>query len=126
MAEIDRNMLRFLWVDDIMKDTPKIRFKRAMFGVSSIPFLLSATIRHHLKKHTGTMSETVARISRSIYVDDIAYGVEDEEQAYQLYLESKSLFKPGGFNLRKFVTNSTSLQAKINQQEACLNLTTNC
>ncbi len=80
--------------------------------------MLNATIRHHLKKHTGTMSETVARISRSIYVDDIAYGVENEEQAYQLYLESKSLFKSGGFNLRKFVTNSTSLQTKINQQEA--------
>ncbi len=42
-------------------------------------------------KNTGTMSETVARISRPIYVDDIAYGIEDEEQAYQLYLESKSI-----------------------------------
>ncbi len=100
VAEKDRNVLRFLWVDDITKDTPKIitlRFKRVMFGVSSSPFLLNAMIRHHLKKHTGTLSETVARISRSIYVDDIAYGVEDEEQAYQLYLDSKSLFKSSGF-----------------------------
>ena len=36
MAEKDRNVLRFSWVDDITKDTPKIitlRFKRVMFGV---------------------------------------------------------------------------------------------
>ena len=81
----DRNVLRLLWVDDITKDTSKIitlRFKRGMFGVSSSPFLLNATIRHHLKKYTGTMSETVSTISRSIYVDDIAYSVEIEEEDY--------------------------------------------
>ncbi len=117
----DRNLLRFIWVDDITRDTPKVitlRIKRVMFGVSSSPFLLNTMIQHHLKKHTGTMSETVPRILPSFYIDDIAYGVENENQAYQLYPESKSLFKSGGFNLRKFVTNLTSLQTKINQQEA--------
>ena len=103
VAEKDRNALRFLWVGDIAKDDPKIiplRFKRVVFGVSSSPFLLNATIRHHLKKHVSTMPDTVARIPRSIYVDDVAYGADDEYQTYQLYLESKSLLMSGGFNLR--------------------------
>jgi len=124
IAEKDRDVLRFLWID-ITKDEPKIitlRFKRVMFGVSSSPFLLNATIRHHLKENASTMPGTVARISRSIYVDDLAYGADNEDQAYNLYLESKSLLKSGGFNLRKFVTNSTSLQKRINQQEVQLNL----
>lgn len=69
------------------------------------------------------MPDTVARISRSIYVDDVAYGADSEDQAYQLYHESKSLLMSGGFNLRKFVTNSTPLQRKINQQEAQLHAT---
>ena len=121
VAEKDRDVLRFLWIDDIPKDDPKIiplRFKRVVFGVSSSPFLLNATIRHHLKKHVSTMPVTVARISRSIYVDDVAYGADSEHQAHQLYLESKSLLMSGGFNLRKFVTNSTPLQRKIDDQEA--------
>lgn len=115
VAKEDRNVLRFLWVDDVTMDDPEIillRFKRVVFGVSSSPFLLNATIRHHLKKYVSTMPDTVARISRSIYVDDVAYGADNEDQAYQLYLESKSLLMSGGFNLRKFVTNSTPYRRK--------------
>ncbi|MCG8623377.1 MAG: hypothetical protein MJE68_15465, partial [Proteobacteria bacterium] len=45
VAEHDRNVLRFLWVDDLAKDPPDIRilrFTRVVFGVSSSPFLLNA------------------------------------------------------------------------------------
>jgi len=47
MTEEDRDVLRFLWVDDIVKSSPEIvvlRFTRVVFRVSSSPFLLNATI----------------------------------------------------------------------------------
>ena len=53
MAEEDRDVLRFLWVDDINKPSPEIvvlRFTRVVFGVSSSPFLLNATIKHHIER----------------------------------------------------------------------------
>ena len=52
MAEEDRDVLRFLWVDAIDKPSPEIvvlRFTRVVFGVSSSPFLLNATIKHHIR-----------------------------------------------------------------------------
>ena len=52
MAGKERNVLRFLWVDDIEKISPEmvtLRFRRVVFGVSSSPFLLNATIRHHIE-----------------------------------------------------------------------------
>ena len=52
--ERDRDCLRFLWVDNLQKEEPMIvvyRFCRVVFGVSSSPFLLSATLRHHLQAY---------------------------------------------------------------------------
>ena len=47
MTEKDRDALRFLWVDDVSKPNPEkivLQFARVVFGVSSSPFLLNATI----------------------------------------------------------------------------------
>jgi len=42
----DRDVMRFLWVDDVTSAEPNIveyRFARAVFGVTSSPFLVSST-----------------------------------------------------------------------------------
>ena len=52
--ERDRDVLRFLWIDDINSDLPRLevlRFARVTFGVSSSSFLLNATIRHHMEQY---------------------------------------------------------------------------
>ena len=54
---------------------------------------------------------------RSIYVDDIVFGADDEESAFDLYVKSKDMLKSGSFNLQKYVTNSPALQDRINQAE---------
>ena len=121
VAAKDRDFLRFLWVDDAVKDEPRIvvyRFARVVFGVNASPFLLNATIRHHLEIHADTHREIVSKVIRSIYVDDIVTGSQSEEQAYQLYSEAKTLLKTGAFNLRKFYTNATRLQAKVDLEES--------
>ena len=55
--EIDpeHNFLRFLWLDDVNKESPEIkllRFTRVVFGVNASPFILSATVRHHVNTCT--------------------------------------------------------------------------
>ena len=49
--EDDRDALQFLWFDDPFIEDPKIvvlRFARVAFGLSSSPFLLNATLKHHI------------------------------------------------------------------------------
>ena len=120
MSEKDRDVLRFLWYDDITKKQPEVRvfrFTRVVFGVSSSPFLLNATISHHLRKHSTSQPQLVRNLSQATYVDDIVTGTNDEDSAYKLYTESKELLKGGGFNLRKFVTSSGRLQKEIDELE---------
>ena len=109
VAPEDRDVLRFLWVDNVDKQVPDIvtfRFTRVMFGVSSSPFLLNATIRHHMDRYSKVHPQFVETFLRSIYVDDVSYGTDDADSAYELYKKSKQILAEGGFNLRKFVTNS--------------------
>ena len=98
ISEEDRNLPRFLWFDDVSADEPntiKLQFSRAVFGISSSPFLLNATVKYHLQKFVATHPGTVMAVSNSIYVDDIVFGAEDEETTYNLYLESKKILKEG-------------------------------
>ena len=57
------------------------------------------------------------RLLHSTYVDDIVSGANTEAEAFALYSQAKELFRRGGFNLRKFLTNSKSLQQLINKAE---------
>ena len=47
VEKVDRDVLWFLWVKDFKRDPPKFKvrwFTHAVFGVSSSPFLLNASI----------------------------------------------------------------------------------
>ena len=119
-----RDVLRFLWVKDLKSDVPEVtvlRFIRVVFGVSASPFLLNATIKHHMQKYSTEYPELVNLFMRSIYVDDVSYGVDDEDTAFELYMKSKEILAKGGFNLRKFVTNSTKLNHHIGLTEQGFN-----
>lgn len=115
MAQEDRDVLRFLWVDSIEKDLPRIvvlRFNRVTFGVSSSPFLLNATIQYHLKRYLHRHQAFVDQFLRSIYVDDLVGGADEPDKAFQLYTMARSILKEGGFNLRKLRSNSATLEGK--------------
>ena len=121
----DRDVLRFLWVKDLKSDVPGVtvlRFTRVVFGVSSSPFLLNATIKHHMEKYGTEYPELVNLFMRSIYVDDVSYGADNEDTAFELYVKSKEILAEGGFNLRKFVTNSTKLNHHIGLTEQGFNI----
>ena len=116
----DRDYLRFLWIDEITSSRPKLqvyRFARVAFGVSSSPFLLNATIRHHLSS-ADIPREFAERVLKSLYVDDFVSGDDSDSSVLEIYENLKSSFKNGGFNMRKWVSNSEVLQERIEQSES--------
>ena len=123
VAEDDRDALRFLWFDDPFSEEPKIivfRFARVAFGLSSSPFLLNATLKHHIMMYENEDPELVQKLLQSLYVDDIIYGDSDDIGAYKLYIKAKLRLAEGGFNARKFVSNSKKLMSQIKENERLL------
>ena len=87
MISVDPNVLHFLWVEDSFDNDVKLvtmRFTRVVFGVSSGPFLLNATIKHHLEAYRSSNPKIVESLSHSTYVDDIVAGVNSEDDAFTL------------------------------------------
>ena len=104
------DVLRFLWIDDINKSFPNIqilRFTRVTFGVASSPFLLNATVKHHIEKYLESKPNIAPKLIKSMYVHDVVCGAGNQSEALKLY-EFKSVLSSGGFNLRKFVCNADS------------------
>ena len=115
----DRDYLRFLWVDDTRSKHPNLqvyRFARVAFGICSSPFLLNATIRHHLTS-TNLPEEFVDCVLKSLYVDDFVGGEDSDELVFEMFKNLKSSFKSGGLNMRKWVSNSTLVQKRIELHE---------
>ena len=120
IAEEDRDVLRFLWVKDIDKAEPEVvvlRFSRVVFGLSSSPFLLNATIKHHIGQYEQCDPSFTQKFLESVYVDDLTSGDGDVDRTFELYVKSKLRLKEAGFNLRKFVTNSEELRERIEKNE---------
>ena len=121
VAEEDRDVLRFLWVDNISSPLPKLvtlRFARVVFGVSSSPFLLNATLQHHIERYRSSDPSFVDMFIRSIYVDDLTSGADNEEEALRLATRARERLGEAGFNLRKFVTNVPALQKCLSSLES--------
>ncbi|XP_063635507.1 uncharacterized protein LOC134806149 [Cydia splendana] len=90
----DRDVTRFLWLKDVSKPAVKenlvhYRFTRVPFGIISSPFLLNATIKHHLSR---TNDGRLKSLASDIYVDNVLTGTNSIEEAMSLYRDSKMIF----------------------------------
>ena len=56
-------------------------------------------------------------------MDDFVGGVTSDNDGVQMYQAAKRILKEGGFNLRKWYTNSAILQEKIIQATSNVNIT---
>ena len=112
IAQEDRVVLRFIWINDILHDNPKLltyRFTRVVFGINASPFLLNALIDHHIRSYAEDPCFVDTFLS-SLYVDDLNRGGDTREDAIELYSKSSQRMSEGGFTLRKGKTNDPELQ----------------
>ena len=88
---------------ELSGNTQIYRFARVPFGVISSPFLLGATVAHHLDKKANPVAE---KIRKNVYVDNVITGMKTPVEAYQFYVEAKNILQEASMNLREWMSNS--------------------
>ena len=78
-----------------------------MFGATSSPFILNATLNKHLTQSTDQISLDMLR---NLYVDDLASGTSDDGSAVNYYQDARKKMSPVGFSLRSWSSNSPGVQ----------------
>ncbi|GFQ69318.1 DUF1758 domain-containing protein [Trichonephila clavata] len=110
LHEQDRDVALIFWTKNLNEFDPKnlqvYRLTRVLFGLTSSPFMLVASTRHHLKKYKDKFPDTAKIVESSLYVDDFISVLENVDKALQTSLESIEIFKEAGMSLRKWHTNS--------------------
>ena len=127
ISSSDRDVLRFLWLEDPMNPNSRVihlRFTRLVFGLRSSPAVLGAVISHHLKSYKTLYPTAKREIEDCFYVDDLITGASTVEQGFELYQMAKHIMMEVGLNLCKWNSNSSLLIERISETELALN--TNC
>ncbi|XP_078368252.1 uncharacterized protein LOC144652094 [Oculina patagonica] len=110
IKEEERDALRFHWKPRDQSAIETYRFTRALFGLTSSPFLLGGVIQQHLDAWEQREPELVAQIRKSLYVDDLISGASTVPQAQQQKEGSIKMFGDAKFVLHKWNANAPELE----------------
>ena len=112
LHEEDRDCTRFFWLQNPTDPNSEFivyRFKSVLFGAVSSPFILHATLYHHLQHYNTPLSNN---IQSNLYVDNVISGCMTETRAVEYFCNAMSSAR---FNLRAWVSNSQQLSTTAQQ-----------
>ncbi|GFU29059.1 integrase catalytic domain-containing protein [Nephila pilipes] len=125
LADEDRDATRFLWYKTeytsdgnlcIADEIVTYRFTRFPFGLTSSPFLLSASLRELATMYMQTYPIATKHIENNTYMDYFVIGTSTDTEAITLYREMLQLTSHISLPLAKWTTNSKALQGVWKQE----------
>ncbi|XP_055935700.1 uncharacterized protein LOC129965644 [Argiope bruennichi] len=113
----DRDYFKFLWWKEFSRREELITLRqcRVVFGVSTSPFLLEATIDHHLENVPDGRKETARQLQKSFYVDNCITSLETREESPKFVSEAKELISAAKFDLQGWATSEKNCRRNIKE-----------
>ncbi|UYV83547.1 hypothetical protein LAZ67_23001438 [Cordylochernes scorpioides] len=108
IKEEDRDYLRFLWYDK-EGNVMVLRHARVVFGITTSPYLLLATLFYHLNKAPEHWQETAELLRESLYIDNCVASFSKVTDMEKFVDEAQRLLASAHFNLRDWTSNVTSI-----------------
>ncbi|UYV84495.1 hypothetical protein LAZ67_X002373 [Cordylochernes scorpioides] len=109
VREEDREFLRFLWWKKDQKTLKFYRHCRVVFGLTSSPFLLAATIKYHLSPPQFQDNRCAELLARSFYVDNFILSLSSTHDVKKIIKESSDIMMQAKFELRDWMWNEPGI-----------------
>lgn len=116
LQEPERDYTLFLWPSNPQEVNGQVktyRFRSVLFGATSSPFLLQATLDNHLRKSTSPLKEILAS---NFYVDNLLGTTTDEGLLRNIYSEANKKLQLANMPLRQWSSNNMMLKALIEEE----------
>jgi len=102
LAQVDRDLHRFVWRSNPKGPLLDYRMTRVTFGVSASSFAANMAVKQNALDHAVQYPQAAEVVSDSFYVDDGLTGADSVPEAIELRQQLQNLFSKGGFLLRKW------------------------
>ncbi|XP_069185905.1 uncharacterized protein [Procambarus clarkii] len=116
LQEEDRDFIKFLWIKDPLDPDSNVityRFASVLFGVTSSPFLLQATLDTHLKKSNSPYK---AEISGNLYVASFQGTTNAKFKLVEIYHEANCELLGANMPLQSWASNNKQLNQMIEKE----------
>ncbi|GFY70257.1 integrase catalytic domain-containing protein [Trichonephila inaurata madagascariensis] len=119
----DTNWQRILWRDNPKELVKEYRLTTVTYGTSCAPYLSTRTLTQ-LALDERERYPLASFATHHFYVDDLLSGAATEKEAVELVWQLKEMMRKGGFNLRKWQSNSETVIKEVpeNQNLKVINL----
>ncbi|KRZ59360.1 hypothetical protein T02_9994 [Trichinella nativa] len=91
----------------------KFASTQVCFGLTCSPFLAMSVTRYHALKHLQGFPLGANQVLENMYVDDIVFSVDENEEAIETVRQLMVLMKKGRFHLTKWVSNMKAVLADL-------------
>ncbi|XP_017891297.1 uncharacterized protein LOC108631691, partial [Ceratina calcarata] len=109
----DTDYQRILWRSTPCDELSSFRLLTVTYGTACAPFLANRVLKQLAKDDGDAYPLAAPVLENCTYVDDIMFGATDIVLAKQIQSQLTRLLKAGGFNLRKWASNSMALLSDI-------------
>lgn len=100
---------RIFWRFNSYEPISTYRLLTVTYGTSCAPFLAIRTLHQLAKDYSYEFPDACRVILEEFYVDDLLSGAHSNEEANQLISDLNHVLNQGGFTLRKWASNETSI-----------------
>lgn len=114
----DRRFQRFMWRTSTESVIEVFEMNVMTFGASCSPCSSQYIKNLNAEKFRGQYQEAVTAIQRDHYVDDWLGSVDSTDHAIKLAEEVRYIHEQGGFEIRNWISNSSSVAQHLNNSSS--------